>query len=185
MSPQFLEEFAHAQHGLEHQRAYRDLAERHPEAHLKRSGPVHFTASAIVIDATAQHIALHLHRKVGAWLQFGGHIDPGETSFEQAARREAFEESGLDDLERVGDGPAILHAHELGSGFTDCRAHWDVQYLFRAPVRVTESDAAESAQTKLAISERESAGLAWFPLNQLPEDLVPDLHDTLRTLGLT
>lgn len=184
MSARFIEEIRCAEHGLEHQAAYLELAQREPDSHLKTSGPVHFTASAIVIDQSGEHIALHLHRKVGAWLQFGGHIEPGEARFEQAARREALEESGLDRLERVGAGPAVLHPHDLGSGFTVCRAHWDVQYLFRAPVSVQASGNGEAVRTGLAISERESAGLAWFPLTALPADLVPDLHDTLRILGL-
>ncbi|MDK7741804.1 NUDIX hydrolase [Helcobacillus massiliensis] len=178
MSSRFITELERATGPAAQREQFLQLARSGTQAHRKSSGPLHFTASAIVIDASGEHIALHLHRKVGAWLQFGGHIDDGETSFEQAARREAAEESGLRDLQVVGDGPAMLHAHALNQNFAHCREHWDVQYLLRAPFTPA------SAEDGLAISERESAGLAWFGLDDLPAGLVQDLHATLAALGL-
>ena len=38
---------------------------------------------------------LTLHRKVGRWLQLGGHCEPADTTLAGAALREATEESGL------------------------------------------------------------------------------------------
>ena len=38
-------------------------------------------------------ILLLVHRRLGIWLQPGGHVDPGETPWE-AARRETVEETG-------------------------------------------------------------------------------------------
>lgn len=151
------------------------LATSSENAHLKSSGPVHFTASGIVIDASGRFVALHHHRKVGAWLQFGGHIDAGEESFEGAARREVFEESGLEDLEIVGNAPFKLHAHSLNKNFTVCSEHWDVQYLMRAAVTPTGPTDA------LRLSE-ESHDVRWWRLDALPAGVVPDLVPTLERL---
>lgn len=151
------------------------LATSSESAHLKSSGPVHFTASGIVIDASGQFVALHHHRKVGAWLQFGGHIEAGEESFEEAARREVAEESGLAELAIVGAAPFTLHAHSLNKNFAACSEHWDVQYLMRAAVTPA------SPTDALTLSE-ESHDVRWWRLEALPASVVPDLKPTLAKL---
>lgn len=151
------------------------LAASSDSAHLKSGGPVHFTASGIVIDASGQFVALHHHRKVGAWLQFCGHIEKDEESFETAARREVAEESGLIDFETVGAAPFTLHAHALNRNFAVCSEHWDVQYLMRAAVTPTGPTDA------LTLSE-ESHDVRWWRLEDLPRGVVPDLIPTLEKL---
>ena len=54
--------------------------------------PNHFTASAVVIEKG--HILLIHHKRIGAWLPPGGHIDAGEIPH-QTAVREVFEETGV------------------------------------------------------------------------------------------
>lgn len=166
-------------------REFRALLASDPGTMLRDGGPRHLTASAIVIDAPGDHIALLWHRKGRFWVQPGGHLEPGETGFEQAARREVAEEIGLEDLERVGDGPAMLHRHGLDAAFGTCREHWDVQHLLRAP--------APAAELPLVVSE-ESAEVRWVPwprrgagparsVSALPEGTVPDLAGTLEHLA--
>jgi 8-oxo-dGTP diphosphatase len=52
----------------------------------------HFTASAVVI--AMNHILLVHHKRIGAWLPPGGHIEEGEMPHE-AAVREVFEETAV------------------------------------------------------------------------------------------
>src|SRR5271163_771914 len=54
--------------------------------------PQHFTASAVVIHGG--HILLVHHKRIGAWLPPGGHIEPFEMPHEAAAR-EVLEETGV------------------------------------------------------------------------------------------
>ena len=42
--------------------------------------PGHFTASGFVIHPAGDRVLLIHHAKIGAWLQPGGHIDPGDLS---------------------------------------------------------------------------------------------------------
>lgn len=106
--------------------------------------PTHVTASAVVLD-TDDHVLLHRHKRLGIWLQPGGHVDPGETC-EQAALREVAEETGLaGDL--VGDGPLHVDVHQGPRG----HVHLDVRWLLRTPAGVEPAPA-----------EGESQDVAWF-----------------------
>jgi 8-oxo-dGTP pyrophosphatase MutT (NUDIX family) len=75
----------------------RKLAEAGTDPWL-RSLPLHFTASALVVHPDSKRVLLRWHQRVGAWLQVGGHGDPGESDPLEIALREAREETGLPDL---------------------------------------------------------------------------------------
>ena len=52
-----------------------------------------FTATVYIFHENK--VLLHKHKKVGKWLPPGGHVEPNETPPE-AAKREVFEETGLE-----------------------------------------------------------------------------------------
>ncbi|HET9441674.1 MAG TPA: NUDIX domain-containing protein [Acidimicrobiales bacterium] len=89
--------------------------------------PTHVTGSAIVVGPRG--VVLHLHRRLGLWLQPGGHVEPGETPA-GAALREAEEETGLA-VRHPGGGPRLVHVdvHPGPRGHT----HLDLRYLLEAP----------------------------------------------------
>jgi 8-oxo-dGTP pyrophosphatase MutT (NUDIX family) len=91
------------------------------------SQPTHVTASALVVGVRGT--ILHRHRKLGIWVQPGGHIDDGE-SVANAALREAQEETGLS-LSHPPAGPLLAHVdvHPGPNGHT----HYDLRYLLLAP----------------------------------------------------
>jgi 8-oxo-dGTP pyrophosphatase MutT (NUDIX family) len=60
----------------------------------EHADPGHFTASLLVTTPRLDQVLLHLHSKLGLWLQLGGHAD-GEADLAAVARRECEEESGL------------------------------------------------------------------------------------------
>jgi hypothetical protein len=64
-----------------------------------RSNPLHVTASAVIVHPETGRVLLRWHQRQQAWLQVGGHGDPGESDPLAVALREAREESGLTDLE--------------------------------------------------------------------------------------
>ena len=67
--------------------------------------PVHLTASGFVVGTRGT--VLHRHRRLGIWVQPGGHVDPGEWPA-AAARRETTEETGLEVM-HPPEGPLLLH----------------------------------------------------------------------------
>lgn len=126
------------------------------------SGPSHVTASCLVFDESADNVLLTLHRKAGVWMQFGGHLEPGDTSLEACAARETREESGIDSV-RLLPGIWRLDAHALGTKFGQCREHLDVSFVGIA-----------SRNSDVRVSE-ESIDVSWFPVRDLPADTIADL----------
>ena len=64
----------------------------------RRDLPLHVTASALIVHPPTSRILLRWHQRQQAWLQVGGHGDPGETDPLTIVAREAEEETGLTDL---------------------------------------------------------------------------------------
>jgi 8-oxo-dGTP pyrophosphatase MutT (NUDIX family) len=63
-----------------------------------RTTRLHVTASALIVHPESGRVLLRWHPRVRAWLQVGGHGDPGEHDALAIALREAREETGLGDL---------------------------------------------------------------------------------------
>lgn len=89
--------------------------------------PRHVTAAAVVVGGRG--VVLHCHKRLGRWLQPGGHVEPGETPWE-AARREAREETGLAASHPM-TGPTLLHVdvHPGPGG----HVRYDLRYLLHGP----------------------------------------------------
>ena len=64
----------------------------------QRDLPLHVTASALIVHPPTARVLLRWHQRQQAWLQVGGHGDPGETDPLTIVAREAEEETGLSDL---------------------------------------------------------------------------------------
>jgi 8-oxo-dGTP pyrophosphatase MutT (NUDIX family) len=64
-----------------------------------RSIPLHATGSALIVHPDSGRVLLRWHQRQQAWLQVGGHADPGENDPLEIALREGAEETGLPDLE--------------------------------------------------------------------------------------
>ena len=160
-----------AQDALRHE--YLAHLRRHPDGTSRLGPPAHLTTSCFVLDPAAERVLLTLHRKGGFWVQFGGHLEPTDTGLADAALREGREESGLLELRLLsaqGSGraqPVDLHRHALSAAFGRCREHLDVAFV-----------AVAGAEVRASVSE-ESLDVAWWPVDRLPDGVVPDLAERL------
>ncbi|WP_260855868.1 NUDIX hydrolase [Curtobacterium sp. 9128] len=146
---------------------YRTFVEVHGDAALRRNGgPEHLTGSCFVLSPEMTHVLLCLHRKGRFWVQFGGHVEPGDPTLADTARREAREESGIADLDLLSDDVVDLDRHDLHGGFS-CAAHWDVGFVALVP-----------RDTDTVVSD-ESDDVRWFPVDALPDALPTGFADRL------
>jgi 8-oxo-dGTP pyrophosphatase MutT (NUDIX family) len=109
---------------------------RHPSPFDRAIAEGHLTGSAITVSADGRRILLLHHRKLDRWLQPGGHGDPGETTGEQVALREALEETGIRGLalHPAAARPLDVDVHEIPArGQEPAHAHLDLRYLVVAP----------------------------------------------------
>jgi 8-oxo-dGTP pyrophosphatase MutT (NUDIX family) len=124
--------------------------------------PTHLTGSGVVLGRRG--VLLHRHRRLGIWVQPGGHIDPGETPW-HAAVRESAEETGLSVGLAGGDPPELLHVdvHDGGRG----HRHLDLRYLLevhgddrpRPPAGESQEVAWFTWEQALALADPGLAGL--------------------------
>src|SRR6187401_2253987 len=71
--------------------------------------PGHFTASAFVLSPDRRDLVLIHHKKLGIWVQPGGHVEPSDDDLQLSARREVLEEVGISELESIsGAGGSLL-----------------------------------------------------------------------------
>ncbi len=130
-----------------------------------------FTATTFVVDQ--QKTLLLWHKKIGAWLPPGGHIDPNELP-EEAALREVREETGLTVRllggQRQCDNVIVLHQPVclLLEDISPDHQHIDLIYFARV------------VDGTVAINYRESESMQWFDNAGLEDRLIAD---DIRILG--
>lgn len=117
----------------------------------------HITASAWIINEKVTSALLVHHRKLGKWLQPGGHTD-GQEDVLASAMREAIEETGLTSISLAQNHIFDLDIHPIPPhGEVAAHLHYDIRFLFVADNSIP-----------VAIS-RESHDVRWFDLDQIAE----------------
>lgn len=145
------------------------LAE-HPGALHRTCEAGHLTASALVVDPADGRFVVLFHRKLGRWLQPGGHAD-GDDDLAAVALREAEEETGLPGL-RVRTPAIDLDVHEVRPPGEPPHLHLDLRFVVEAP--------PGSAAAGPPPGNHESSALRWVRLDEL-DALDPD--ESLRRLA--
>lgn len=136
---------------------FMDLLEDRANAFLRARLAGHFTGSAWLVDRAGSRVLLTHHRKLGLWLQLGGHAD-GERDLAAVALTEAEEESGLSGL-TIESAIFDLDRHWIPE-HKGVPAHWhyDVRYVVHA-----------GANEDYVVSD-ESHDLAWREIASLVDD---------------
>jgi 8-oxo-dGTP pyrophosphatase MutT (NUDIX family) len=151
----------------------RDLAARAPDPWL-RSIPLHVTSSALIVHPPTGRVLLRWHERQQAWLQVGGHGDPGETDPLGIALREGREESGLPDLAPWPDGQLrhLVTVNVPAGKGEPAHQHADLRFVMATgvPDEITP--------------ENPRAQLRWLTLAEAHEATAEaNLRETLRRTG--
>jgi 8-oxo-dGTP pyrophosphatase MutT (NUDIX family) len=124
-----------------------------------RSSRLHVTASALILHPGSGEVLLRWHKRQQAWLQVGGHGDPGETDPLSIALREAREETGLGDLVPWPDAElrqVVIVSVPAAPG-DPAHEHADLRFLLAT--HAPESVRAESPD----------APVRWMPVHEAQE----------------
>ena len=125
---------------------FRTFMDSHDDCLVRSCRPGHLTASACVVDPNRNKTLLLLHKKLGRWLQPGGHAD-GDGNLAHVAWREAFEETGIDGLKILL--PSVdLDIHPIPAHGSDPEhLHYDVRFIVLSPPNAAVRANDESIET--------------------------------------
>ncbi len=115
----------------------------------RRDLPLHVTASALIAHPPTSRVLLRWHQRQQAWLQVGGHGDPGESDPLAIAAREAREETGLPDLAPWPDAEirhVVIVSVPAGKG-EPAHEHADVRFFMTT--QTPDAARAENARAQL------------------------------------
>jgi len=133
----------------------RRFVETHADCFERTCRDGHVTGSAWIVSADDRHVLLVHHRKLGRWLQPGGHAD-GDPDPLRVALREAREECGLADLAVLSDEPLDVDVHPIPAREAEpAHLHYDIRYLLRAPAG------------REPVASEEASAVQWFERRQL------------------
>lgn len=144
-----------------------------PDCFERSHSAGHITGSAWLLNPAGNKALLTLHRKLGLWLQPGGHAD-GDADILRVALREAEEESGISGIHPLRTSVYDVDIHAIpahpASGAPE-HLHYDVRFLLQAP------------HERYTISH-ESKALAWYSEQELGRLSPPVDESVLRLASL-
>ena len=126
---------------------FRSFIQAHEDCFERSLQIGHITGSAWLLNPPKTHVLLTHHKKLGQWLQLGGHSD-GDPNTLQVALREAREESGINDIVPLNERIFDLDVHTIpartlaDASVEPEHLHYDVRFLLwcRSSDRITMSD---------------------------------------------
>jgi len=132
----------------------------------------HFCVSVYVYDDKNDKMLLVKHKKMGKWVQPGGHIEANESP-EEAAIRETFEETGLK-VELIGerkprDIDFIIPLAIQNNKVKDDHYHMDFVYVAKVV-----------GNNELVKNEEETDGIAWFSLEDVKKEGFETFDDVIE-----
>jgi 8-oxo-dGTP pyrophosphatase MutT (NUDIX family) len=140
----------------------RDFVATHADCFERSLAIGHVTGSAWVVDRAGDAALLTHHRKLGKWLQLGGHAD-GDADVRRVARREALEESGLARVDFASDDIYDVDVHEIPArGAEAAHVHYDVRFAFFAD------------RGDVPVASEESYAVAWVPFAEIERFTIDD-----------
>lgn len=146
------------------------LLENYQEkAFLRENSFGHITASSIIVDKTRQYMLMCFHNIYKSWAWLGGHAD-GECNLEALARKEAKEETGIEDLKLLEPNFSSIEIlavdpHYKKGKYVSSHLHYNVTYLYEGDM-----------DKKIHIKADENSKVDWIKISDL-YDLVKNDHN--------
>jgi 8-oxo-dGTP pyrophosphatase MutT (NUDIX family) len=134
-----------------------EFVKKYPDCFERTLQIGHVTASGLVFSPDGNSVLLMHHQKLGRWLQPGGHCD-GDPDTEAVARKEIWEETGIQQLDLLQKGIFDVDIHLIPERKgLPAHNHYDIRFAFKA------------AEGQSIIVNDESLDVQWIPLENVQE----------------
>lgn len=108
------------------------FVEKSPDCFHRSNLEGHITASALLFSPDKKSVLLTHHKKIGQWLQLGGHADGMIDPFE-VALKEAKEESGINEIYAESKTIFDFDIHFIEKHKNDpAHYHYDLRYIMHS-----------------------------------------------------
>lgn len=152
-----------------HKVAMINFVQNNPDCFERTLEIGHITASCWLLNKAGTHILLTHHKKLGRWLQLGGHCD-GDHDVVRVAFKEAQEESGILHIEPISEEIFDIDIHLIPENKKEnAHYHYDVRFVLQV-----------KSDEQIVISD-ESNDLRWFSIEHEHDEL-PQVDDSLRRM---
>ena len=134
----------------------REFLNDHKDCFSRSNIAGHFTGSGWLVDEERNWVVLTHHKKLGKWLQLGGHADDNNNLLE-VALTECTEESGLQSVKVISEQIFDIDIHTIPQyKDTPKHLHFDVRFLFETKKGLEP-----------IIASNESNEVAWIKLDHV------------------
>lgn len=164
---QLLSDYAYA-HEHDIVQRYIAFVSEHEDCFMRLLEKGHVTGSCFLVHVPTSEVLLTHHRKIGAWLQLGGHAD-GDCDLLRVALKEAEEESGIGGITPLSTSLFDVDIHRIDEHKgVPAHFHYDVRFLLAAP-------------NKNFVISDESINLAWVKITDVARDAT--MSESLRRMA--
>ena len=123
----------------------------------------HFNVTVYVLNPKNLRFLMIKHKKLGAYLPPGGHIDPNEIP-DVAALREVSEETGIETTlygDTFPNGAGLVRPFGIQRNIIEAgkHEHLDIIYL-----------ATPKGEAELRVNNRETDGAEWYSIEEIQEE---------------
>lgn len=139
-----------------------EFMEKYEDVLTRNNRIAHFTASNWIVNKEHTKAIMIYHNLYKSWAWTGGHAD-GDADLLHVARKEAEEESGLNNLKLLHDGLFSLEVltvdgHVKHGEYVSSHLHLNCTFLFEA-----------DEEMEIRIKEDENSGVEWIDIEKAPE----------------
>lgn len=122
----------------------------------------HFTASNWIVNKDRTKVLMAYHNIYNSWAWTGGHAD-GDEDLLRVSIKEAFEETGINNLKLLSDGIFSIEilpvsSHIKRGHFVSSHLHLNCTYLFEA-----------NEEDEIRIKEDENSDVSWIDIDKTIE----------------
>lgn len=164
---------------IEFQKQIIEFLEQNDDFALRSNLTGQITGSAWIVNKEHTKVLLIHHKKIGKWLQIGGHIEDTDQTIEETILREVKEESGLKGLKLLSSSIYDIDIHTISQKKEIAEhLHFDIRLIVEADENetLTPQDDEILDIKWCSINEVQNLAESTISINQSMKRMVDKMH---------